>query len=582
MSEAMISIMLQLKLTSYFILFSLLFIFTHTAYAAQKRIALVIGNSAYKDSPLINPINDARDMSSQLTSLGFTVDTVINANHRQMTKAIQRFGKKLRDKNTVGLFYFAGHGVQVNGSNFLLPVSYNIETEADIEFEAVNAARVLSQMEGAENNLNLMILDACRNNPFTRSFRSASRGLAKMHAPAGSMILYATSPGNVAADGDGKNGLFTSKLLENMSKKGLKIEDVFKKTALEVSRESGKKQFPYIEGYILGDFYFTGPLIIHQSPVNPTTPEKNLISQAETRFWESVEADPGKEMYEAYLQAYPDGHYLSIAKIKLKKYNHDFPLEESTSQNEFQSEKEAYQKSFKLLTKGEYKQAQQSFKTILKMYPNGNLTDRIHYWLGETYYITGNFVQAKKEFQLVLKHALSSKKPDAMFKLGYIYNELGDLQDAAGIFQELTTRYPESTAAKLAKANLEKIPKSLIKTASHTDQDIKRPTYQAQILFNNKKNQYALSIKVPKKEPQIILVSKSRIHSAVLSSDDKYVAYIENHKDYEKFQFQRILTGQRTGMVNNFGTGKLLYSDKKNKFQYLSLNGKLHDLYPNN
>jgi hypothetical protein len=300
-------------------LLSFVFLFSQTTFALEKRVALVIGNSAYKDSPLINPANDARDMASKLTSLGFSVDKLLNANYRQMTKAIQDFGKKLRGENTVGLFYFAGHGVQVNGSNFLLPVSYNIETEADIEFEAVNAARVLSQMESAENNLNLMILDACRNNPFARSFRSSTRGLAKMQAPSGSMILYATSPGDVAADGSGRNGLFTEKLMSMMDKKGLKIYDVFHQTANAVSNASGRQQIPYIEGVILGDFYFNAPVsIMPAAKHTQKNAQSDMASRIELEFWNSVQADPGKEMYQAYIDEYPNGRYVKLAKIKLK------------------------------------------------------------------------------------------------------------------------------------------------------------------------------------------------------------------------------------------------------------------------
>jgi hypothetical protein len=310
------------KLTQ-IILSVILFIIMQSSSSASERVALVIGNSAYKDSPLNNPSNDARDMAAKLRELGFEVDQQINANKRSMKEAIRRFGKKLHQKDTVGLFYFAGHGVQLDGSNYLLPIKAKIESEADVEFEAVNAARILKQMEQAENNLNLVILDACRNNPFTRSFRSAARGLAKMEAPSGSMILYATSPGNVAADGEGSNGLFTEKLLEMMDKKGLKIEEVFKKTAIAVNQASGKKQSPYIEGFILGDFYFNDSNVtIQQAPAKVTSPDPGMAGKAENRFWDSVESAPSIDMYQEYLKAYPEGHYAGIARIKLKKLKH--------------------------------------------------------------------------------------------------------------------------------------------------------------------------------------------------------------------------------------------------------------------
>ena len=291
--------------------------------ANANRVALIIGNANYSQAALDNPTNDARDMAAKLKQLNFQVDQRLDANARTMKQAIRDFGKKLNQQGTVGLFYFAGHGVQVNGANYLIPIGANIESEADIEFEAVNAARILSQMSLADNGLNLMILDACRNNPFSRSFRSASRGLAKMHAPKGTVILYATSPGDVAADGSGKNGLFTEKLMQAMEKKGLKIEDVFKQTAIAVSQASANKQVPYFEGVILGDFYFNAKvsikLPIKQPEIAVPGANVNNMHKYENRFWDSVIKMDSREMYEAYLLEYPRGHYTRIAKIKLKQ-----------------------------------------------------------------------------------------------------------------------------------------------------------------------------------------------------------------------------------------------------------------------
>ncbi len=305
------------------IILTLCCLFIQTAAAAQNRIALVIGNSNYELSPLKNPANDARDISIELKRFGFKVDKLINADIRSMKKAIRNFGKKLSDKNTVGLFFYAGHGVQVKNTNYLVPIGANIESEAEVEFETINAGRILAQMSAADNGLNLMILDACRNNPFTRSFRSASRGLAKMYAPNGSVILYATSPGSVAADGTGKNGLFTEKLIKAMKQPGLKIEDVFKKTAIEVSRESSKAQVPYFEGVILGDFYINTlekKKVKQKQQTQITTPAKNDIKdRQELAFWDSVDKSPSIESYKAYTSQYPNGIYKQLALIKIKQ-----------------------------------------------------------------------------------------------------------------------------------------------------------------------------------------------------------------------------------------------------------------------
>ena len=290
-----------------------------SAIAAQKRIALVIGNSDYKVAPLKNSVNDATDISKQLKKLGFEVDTLLNVTYKQMILGINRFGKSLNQNNTVGLFFFAGHGLQINNNNFLLPLGAVIEDETDVEFEAINAARVLAKMSFNESGLNIMILDACRNNPFSRSFRSASRGLTLMRPPSGSLILYATEPGKVAADGSGRNGLFTEKLLANINTKGIKVEEMFKQTTIEVSRVSNKKQIPWSEGVILGDFYFNANDSLSQDSPPKIVQDKNIPGSQENIFWNSVDKNPSLEAYSIYLQQYPDGHYKKLALIKIKQ-----------------------------------------------------------------------------------------------------------------------------------------------------------------------------------------------------------------------------------------------------------------------
>ena len=188
-----------------------LFAFAHPVLAqrnlsvapAGERVALVIGNSSYKESPLANPVNDATDMAAALQSAGFKVTLKRNASTRDMRQAIRDFGAELR-RAQVGLFYFAGHGVQVKGNNYLVPVGSDIETEADVEDLAIDANYALRTMEEAQTKVSIVILDACRNNPFARSFRSASRGLAQMTAATGSLVAFATAPGSVASDGAGR------------------------------------------------------------------------------------------------------------------------------------------------------------------------------------------------------------------------------------------------------------------------------------------------------------------------------------------------------------------------------------------
>lgn len=223
---------------------------------SARRIALVIGNGVYTAAPALkNPPNDAREMAAALRSLGFDVSSAVDAGQRQMKQLIREFGQKLKG-GAVGLFYYAGHGVQSKGRNYLIPVDADIQSETDVEDLAVDVNLVLGLMDEAGNGLNIVILDACRNNPFARSFRSATNGLAQMSAPTGTLIAYATAPGGVASDGDGRNGLYTTELLKQMKEPGVPIEIVFKRVGTRVSAATSGRQEPWIALSLRGDFYF--------------------------------------------------------------------------------------------------------------------------------------------------------------------------------------------------------------------------------------------------------------------------------------------------------------------------------------
>jgi uncharacterized caspase-like protein len=226
------------------------------AAGAENRIALVIGNSNYTDAPLANPVNDAAAIAKTLQGLGFKVILRTNASQSQMRQAVREFGDELHAGRGVGLFYFAGHGMQINNRNFLIPVGTDIRREYEVEDQSVDAGSVLSMMQSARARVNIVILDACRNNPFARSFRNSTVGLAPMQAPAGTLLAYATAPGEVASDGAGANGLYTQHLLSNMRVPRLKIEDVFKNVRASVRQESGGKQTPWENTSLEGEFYF--------------------------------------------------------------------------------------------------------------------------------------------------------------------------------------------------------------------------------------------------------------------------------------------------------------------------------------
>jgi TPR repeat protein len=225
--------------------------------SAAPRTALVIGNAAYQSAPLRNPVNDASDMAAALRKLGFDVTLLKDATMQQMEGAVRDFGLKLR-KGGLGLFFFAGHGLQVAGENYLVPVNAVIQSEGDVKYGCLNAGLVLAKMEDAGNGPNVVILDACRNNPFARSFRSAEAGLARMDAPTGSIIAYATAPGKVAADGEGKNGLYTQHLLRHIATPGLSVTDLFMNVREAVVRDSARKQVPWENTSLIGRFSFAG------------------------------------------------------------------------------------------------------------------------------------------------------------------------------------------------------------------------------------------------------------------------------------------------------------------------------------
>ena len=251
---------------------------------ATDRVALVIGNGSYKSAPLKNPVNDARDMATVLKKSGFIVTLKMNATKKEMENSVREFGRTLR-KGGVGLFYYAGHGMQLKGRNYLIPINALIESESDVEYESLDAGRVLGKMEDAGNDMNIVIFDACRNNPFARSFRSSTPGLARMDAPTGSLIAYATAPGNLAADGDGRNGVYTKHLIRNMKKSGLTIEQVFKNVRVAVLSETGNKQTPWEASSLTGNFYFTtGQIIAAVHTKTSETPYNAKLEKEKTEF----------------------------------------------------------------------------------------------------------------------------------------------------------------------------------------------------------------------------------------------------------------------------------------------------------
>ncbi len=292
---------------------------------SDKRTALVIGNGAYtKAKSLPNPSNDAADMAKVLKELGFDVLSGVDLNKRQIENLIRDFGAKLALGGT-GLFYYAGHGVQVGGENYLIPVDADIPEQDEVAYASVSLSLVLGKMAVAKNDLNIVILDACRNNPFARSwsgFRDVGNdgGLARISPPSGTMVLYATEPGKVASAGTGRNGLFTESLLIQMKKPNIEFEAMVKLLAKDVKAKSGNKQSPWKEGLYDGDFYFARSkvLVKGETVITENVTAKDLVS-VEREAWNYIRASTNAQDFRDFLKEFPTGANATNAKIKLEQ-----------------------------------------------------------------------------------------------------------------------------------------------------------------------------------------------------------------------------------------------------------------------
>ncbi|MBF0289637.1 MAG: caspase family protein [SAR324 cluster bacterium] len=304
----------------------------------EQHIALIIGNANYESSPLRNPGNDAHDIAAVLKKKGFDVTLQLDGTKREMENEIRKFGKNLQ-KGGVGFFYYAGHGMQVKGVNYLIPIKTNIESEDDIPYEAVNANMVLSKMDTAGNRLNMVFLDACRDNPFARSFRSGSKGLAQMDAPSGTLVGYATSPGKTAADGTGRNGVFTSNFLKQIEQPGLEIGMMMRKVRTGVRSDTGGKQTPWDVSSLEGEFYFNPPVqkqqmaVVTQPPTRPSNvtamppvetqsaPVTTIPSRqfSELGAWKAIKYSKNPASFQKFLKQYPNSDFAPLARMQISR-----------------------------------------------------------------------------------------------------------------------------------------------------------------------------------------------------------------------------------------------------------------------
>lgn len=278
------------------------------------RIALVIGNSRYSATPLKNPGNDAQAMANSLQRSGFSVRLKLDATRKEMQEAIRAFGAELAQQKSVGVFYFAGHGAQLAWRNYLIPVDAKINQVSDMQAQGVELGLLLDSMRKAGNPMNVVILDACRDNPFGAT-RIEQKGLSQIDAPPGTLLAYATSPGNVAADGLGQNGLYTENLLKEILLPEAKIEDVFKRVRLNVRIKSEGLQIPWESTSLEDDFYFVPPTRVRKLT------EEEIEKQFEAEFatWEKIKTAQDVAPLEDYLMHYPNGRFSELAQFRLDR-----------------------------------------------------------------------------------------------------------------------------------------------------------------------------------------------------------------------------------------------------------------------
>ena len=274
--------------------------FSATAQApSDVRIALIIGNSAYPgDMALANPSNDAKDMAATLRNMGFGVIEVINSNRAQMLDGIERAGKSLNGKQGVGMLFYAGHGLQLDWRNYMVPVDAKMNSAADVPKQAVDIETVMAAFKSAGNRMNIVVLDACRDDPFANGKTSSGKGLAPLDAPTGTFLAYATAPGNVAQDGSGKNGLYTGFLLQELQKPTASIENVFKRVRFNVRKASNGAQIPWETTSLEDDFVFNSGI---KKVVKLTEDQKEKEFDVEKAEWDKIKDSKSADPFYAFV-----------------------------------------------------------------------------------------------------------------------------------------------------------------------------------------------------------------------------------------------------------------------------------------
>ena len=448
--------------------------FSGIAFSQQKeqRIALVIGNSAYKVSPLKNPVNDARDMANSLRGYGFTVIERNNLTVKQIGSTLREFRSKL-SAGSVALVFYAGHGIQIKGENYLPAVDADIVGEEDVPNQSLSTRQIMDVLADAKSRMNLVFLDACRDNPYARSFRSSSRGLGRENAPSGTLISFATRPGSTAADGDGRNGLYTSVLLQQIKNTDQPIEQVLKRVVTGVKTASKGQQEPWMEGSIEGDFCFG---LCGTSLAN-TTYQPQVVSP-DVALWESVKDSRNVDELKVYLSEFPKGIFAGIARARINALTEKVSSLEKNTVNTQDSqsllkikldgsdffagtdEVRDYEAALNLFRKGDFLPARDAFISFNSRYPNSGYGFRSLFWLGNAQYVNREYKDAIKNFyDIFLKSPSHLIAPDALLSIANCQLELRDIKSASETFKTLISYYPNTESALLAKERFSKINK---------------------------------------------------------------------------------------------------------------------------
>lgn len=285
------------------------------AWAAPdpSRVALIIGNGGYKQGPLANPANDAAAMRELFAGAGFTTESRLNATRVEMLAAIDQFGAQIsRSETKLAIFYYAGHGVQLDWRNYLLPVDIDVRSPEDVKNQCVDLGILLGKMSKAKDKTFVIVLDACRDDPFKGTYRPEQKGLSQFDAPVGSLLAYATSPGNVASDGAGKNGLYTENLIQELSNRQARIEDALKRVRLKVRLASGGQQIPWETTSLESDVF-----IFPEANKKLSESELVRLIEADMAEWERIKNSRKLDDWKNYLLNFPNGRFAEIAQVRM-------------------------------------------------------------------------------------------------------------------------------------------------------------------------------------------------------------------------------------------------------------------------